>query len=165
MCHNVSVNDGLFGRSFGAGPAGAAPKTAEPSAETKQVWSMLASYKTWPKFAENSTPKPSAMHENMFVVTYHNQIVGQAITSKKLPLPDGALIVKENFAKTTDPMPMALTVMHKQGGAWYWIKAMPDGKVFLDDMNKPMEGKNVPMCTMCHKVAVNDGVFTHDFTK
>lgn len=142
-----------------------APKTTDPSAETRALWSQMANYKSWTKFAENTTPKRSATHENMFVVTYHNQTVAQAITAKTLPLPDGSIIVKENMAQAADPSPMAITVMAKQGGGWYWIKAMPDGKVFLDDMSRPMEGKGVAMCTMCHKVEQNDGVFTHDFTK
>ena len=161
-CH-TAANDSVIGRTFSGGGAMPAPKTADPSSETRQVWALLANYKTWPKFAENPSPKRSATHENMFVVSYHNQAVAQAITSKTLPLPDGALIVKENYAKADDSSPMALTIMHKQGGAWYWIKAMADGKVFLDDAGKAMEGKNVAMCTMCHKASTNDAVLTHNF--
>jgi hypothetical protein len=157
-CSNDSNN--------GAPPATPTPpRTAEPSSTTKAIWSQITSYKTWSKFAENTSPMKSASHENMFVLAYHNTVVAQAITTKTLPLPDGAVIVKENMAMATDATPMALTVMAKQGTDWYWIKAMPDGKVFLDDKGNPMEGKGVAMCTMCHPTAKNDGVITHDFTK
>src|SRR5262245_10379990 len=78
------------------------PKTAEASAETKRVLGLTTGYKSWSKFAENQTPKPSVAHEGMFVVAYHNQVVAQALASKTLPLPDGSVIVKENMARPND---------------------------------------------------------------
>ena len=57
---------------------------------------------------------------------------------------------------------MALTIMHKQGSDWYWCQVTPDGKVFVED-GTPLEGKNVTMCTNCHKAAANDAVLTHSF--
>jgi len=102
---------------------------------------------------------------NMFVVTFHNDIVTQAITEKTLPLPDGAIIVKQNLAKATDTQPMAVTVMSKQSGAWYWLEATPDGRAILDSMGTPLEGTDVAMCINCHGVhASNDDVITHDFS-
>jgi mono/diheme cytochrome c family protein len=62
---------------------------------------------------------------------------------------------------------MAITVMSKQNGSWYWLEATPDGKVIVDDMmdkGAPLEGKDVAMCVGCHTSAAdNDMVFTHDF--
>jgi hypothetical protein len=126
----------------------------------------ISGYQSWPTFTENSTPKQSASHMNMFVVTFHNDVVTQAISAKTLPLPDGAIIVKQNLAKATDTQPMALTVMSKQSGVWYWLEATPDGRVILDAMGKPLEGTDVTMCIGCHGMhAGNDEVITHDFTQ
>jgi hypothetical protein len=142
------------------------PQTATPSAASSALLAGIAGYQNWPKFPENSTPKQSASHMNMFVVTFHNDVVTQAISAKTLPLPEGAIIVKQNLAKATDTQPMALTVMSKQSGAWYWLEATPDGKVILDSMGKPLEGTDVAMCANCHDMhASNDDLITHDFSK
>ena len=103
----------------------------------------------------------------MYVLAHHNDVVGQAIADKTLPLPDGSIIVKDNFAKADDSMPMAVTVMSKQGGKWYWIEASPDGMVMVDqmmDVGAPLEGNDVKMCVGCHvSWKDNDYVGTHVF--
>jgi hypothetical protein len=142
------------------------PQTVAPSAASSALLAQISGYQSWPTFTENSTPKQSASHMNMFVVTYHNDVVTQAISGKTLPLPDGAIIVKQNLAKATDTQPMALTVMSKQSGSWYWLEATPDGKVILDTMGKPLEGTDVTMCITCHGMHVsNDDVITHNFSQ
>jgi len=138
------------------------PVLMPASAATKQVLALTAGYQSWSKFPENQSLKPSPTHKNMQVISYYNDAVGGSMTSGSLPLPDGALIVKENWAKADDPGPMALTIMHKQGGDWYWCQVTPDGQVFVEDGNA-LEGKNVAMCTNCHKSAANDAVLTHTF--
>ncbi len=156
----------------GAGGAGGTGggmqmQTAEPSAESKALWAKIQGYSTWAKFTENQTPVPSKSHMDMFVVTYHNDVVADAVTNNTLPLPDGAILVKDNFASADAAMPMAVTVMSKEGGEWYWLEATPDGKVVIDSMmdkGKPLEGKGVTMCVGCHDGAKdNDQVFTHKF--
>ncbi len=141
----------------------------EPTADTKALLAKTSDYKTWTKFAENATPVASESHMKMFVVTYHNTVVGDAVTSKTLPLPDGAIIVKENYPTADAQMPMALTIMSKQSGSWYWAEVTPDGKVVVDammDKGKPLEGTDVKMCVSCHTTKKdNDWVFVHDFKK
>lgn len=135
-----------------------------PSADSQALFAKVADYATWPKFSENAEPKPSKAHMNMFVVTYHNDVVTAAIASHTLPLPDGAVIVKQNKMKPDAP-PQSLTIMSKQGGKWYWLDATPDGHVVtINDMAQ--EGFGAPMCTKCHDDASNnDFVFTHPFAK
>jgi hypothetical protein len=143
-------------------------KTVPPSPETQQLLGRISGYRTWMKFPENLTPKLSAQHGNMYVVAYHNDIVKQAMERKLLPLPDGALIVKDNLAMPSDAMPMVITVMSKQSEKWYWLEATPEGQVVVDEMvdkGKPLEGFGVAMCTGCHgaRKDTNDYIFTHDF--
>lgn len=138
-------------------------KTVPPSDQTKAVWAQIQGYETWPMFPENTTPKPSAAHMGMFVVAHYNPIVGQAITSHALPLADGALIVKDNFAHADDKTPMAITLMSKQSGKWYFVEATPDGMVMTDPTGAALEGTDVKMCTACHDASKNDGVVTHTF--
>lgn len=149
----------------GAGSGGAMPQAVEPSAATKAIWADLQGYGSWPTFAENPTPKASQSHMKAYVLAHYNDVVAAAIAGKTLPLPDGAIIVKDNFMSPTDAQPMAVTVMAKQAGSWYWIEAMPNGMVMVDTTGQPLEG-NVAMCTGCHDGAkANDDVLTHDFTK
>ncbi|MBI3184314.1 MAG: hypothetical protein HYZ28_19445 [Myxococcales bacterium] len=72
--------------------------------------------------------------------------------------------MKENRAKA-DAKPEALTVMAKEGGRWFWIKATPDAKKVFTDKGQPIAGKDVAMCAGCHAQAPADEVFTHDFGK
>lgn len=151
----------------GAGDASTEMKTSTPSADTTALWSKSSGYKSWPKFMENATPKLSSSHMKSFVITFHNDVVTQAISNKTLPLPDGAILVKENYMRADDPMPMALTVMSKQGGKWYWVEEMPDGTAVIDDaMGHPLEGYDVAMCVGCHATqSANDSVYTHNFSQ
>ena len=137
---------------------------AAPTADSQALIAKTSSYATWPKFTENSEPKASKAHMNMYVVTFHNDVVTAAIAAHTLPLPDGAVIVKQNKMKPDAP-PQSLTIMSKQGGKWYWLDATPDGKVVtINDMAQ--EGFGAPMCTKCHDDASNnDYVFTHSFAK
>jgi hypothetical protein len=99
----------------------------------------------------------------MFVLSYYNDVVGTAMDDGTLPLPDGSIIVKENYGEEGDPMPMALTVMSKMDSEWYWVQGTPDGQVFMGP-DGPLEGTDVGMCVMCHSAAAdNDYVMVHEF--
>lgn len=138
---------------------------AMPTADSQAVFAKAKDYASWPKFAENAEPKASKGHMNMFVVTYHNDVVTAAIGAHTLPLPDGAIIVKENKMKADEPA-HALTIMSKQGGKWYWLETSPDGSHVITMNDMPQEGYDAPMCTKCHADASNnDDVFTHSFAK
>jgi len=146
--------------------APSAPQTVAPSSETESVLAATSGYSAWAMFPENTAPTLSKAHMGMYVVAHYNDVVATAVQAKTLPLPDGALIVKDNFAHADDKMPMAITVMSKQSGGWYWIEATSDGKVILDSMGKALEGTDVAMCVGCHESKKsNDYVMTHDFTK
>ncbi len=158
MAHGDSMGSG------GMGMMNMKMGMAAPSSDSQAVLAKVKDYASWPKFAENLEPKLSKAHMDMYVVTYHNDVVAAAIKSKTLPLPDGALIVKQNKMKA-DESPHALTIMSKQGGKWYWLEASPDGMVMtMNDM--PQEGYDAPMCVKCHTDASNnDFMFTHSFAK
>jgi len=147
----------------GAGGGASAPVLTAASADTKVLWSDISGYAKWGQFPQSTERTLSKTHNNMFVISYINDVVTKAVADGTVPLPDGAIIVKENYAKKDDLMPMALTVMSKMGQEWYWAQGTPDGKVF-GGPDGPLEGKNVGMCVMCHGAATNnDSVLTHTF--
>lgn len=136
---------------------------ADPSPASQAILAAAKDYATWPKFAEAPTPKKSEGHMGMWVLPFHNQVVTDAIAKHTLPLPDGAVIVKQEMMKA-DAAPMSITVMSKQGGAWYYVKASPDGMKVMTMNGMAMEGPEVAMCKDCHdNAADNDFVLTHKF--
>jgi hypothetical protein len=144
------------------------PMLAEPSEEAAKVLDDIADYEAWSLFAENEERMESASHApggmKMWVLAYRNDIVAEAETQGTLPLPDGSIIVKENYPGEDAETPMALTVMAKQDGEWFWLQSTPDGKVMVDPEGNPMAGTDVPMCLTCHEGAEdNDFVYLHDF--
>jgi len=147
------------GHAVGGGPLATAPA----SAETKALLAKIQGYKKWPKFPENAQPAFSKQHDKMWVLAYYNDVVGRAIQARTLPLPDGAIIVKDNMASADAPEPTVLTTMSKQGGHWYWAETTPNGNVVVLD-GKPAEGFRVAECSNCHaQAADNDQVYTHEF--
>ena len=136
---------------------------ADPAADTAPALAAAQGYASWPKFAENQQPNKSEGHMGMFVLAFHNKVVGDAITAKTLPLPDGAVIVKEEMM-SADAKPMSVTIMSKQGGAWYYVKASPDLMKVMTMNGMALEGKSVGMCKDCHdQGSDNDFVMTHKF--
>lgn len=119
------------------GPSGAA------------LWELLTKmnyskkFKMWPgktSFYEGTEP------HGALLTTYVNIPAFMGIAGKKGTLPEGSLIVKENYS--ADKKLMAITIMYKaraynpDAGDWFWAKYAPDGKI-------EAEGK-VEACIKCH---------------
>ncbi|MDE2816570.1 MAG: cytochrome P460 family protein [Chloroflexota bacterium] len=92
--------------------------------------------------------------------TYFNAIALQAITDKAGSIPEGGMVVKENYMP--DGKLAAITVMYKAAGYenpeannWFFLKYAPDGVI---EAEGPVQG-----CTECHgDVRDNDFLFTAD---
>ncbi len=90
--------------------------------------------------------------------TFVNNIAYDAIQAKAGGYPDGAVIVKENYAPDGKKLG-AITVMKKvkgydpEHGDWFWAKYGPDGRV-------QASGK-VASCIACHgRAKAQDYVFS-----
>ena len=93
----------------------------------------------------------------MLLTTYLNPAAYDALTGKDGVMPEGAVIVKENY--TPEGELAATTMMYKKSGCnadhndWFWLKVLADGTV---DKQGKVEG-----CQTCHgEVADNDYVWT-----
>ncbi len=92
--------------------------------------------------------------------TYFNAIALQAITDKAGSVPEGGMVVKNNYMP--DGKLAAITVMYKAAGyenpeanGWFFLKYAPDGVI---EAEGPVQG-----CTECHSdVQDNDFLFTAD---
>jgi hypothetical protein len=131
-----------------------------PAADGKALWDYLKMEKyakNWKMWPGKKAFYPGKEPHGALLTTYVNKIAYDAIKGKKGQLPDGAIIVKENYSP--DKKLGALTVMYKvkgynpAAGDWFWVKYLPDGKVAV-------EGK-VDACINCHASAkANDYVGT-----
>ena len=121
-------------------------------ADGKALWDYLKKEnyaKNWKMWPGKKALYPGKEPHGALLTTYVNKTAYMAIEKKTGMLPDGAIIVKENY--TPDKKLAALTVMYKvkgynpAAGDWFWVKYLPDGKIAV-------EGK-VQACIDCHGMA------------
>ncbi len=111
-------------------------------------------WKMWPgKDALYEGQKP----HGVLLTTYVNDIAYKALMERPGEMPDGGIIVKENY--TPDEKLAAVTVMYKEKGFdpnhndWYYLKYAPDCTIEAQG--------GVQSCMECHaKAKGNDWLFT-----
>ncbi len=150
-CHARSkANDYIFLANVAPNPAPNAAAVGQFLANSnyREAWRL------WPGTTEKQA---SAAPHGAMVSIWLNELAYNAIQSRAGRMPEGALIVKENFMP--DRTLAALTVMYKSTGFdpanndWYWLQQTPDGAAAA-------EGR-VQGCTNCHNaVASNDLLYT-----
>ncbi len=91
------------------------------------------------------------------LTTYLNPAAFEALDNKAGVLPNGAIVVKENYTPGSELA--AITVMYKRTGYnpdhndWFWLKVLADGTVEKEGM--------VMGCQECHgDVKDNDYIWT-----
>ena len=111
-------------------------------------------WERWPGLGELY---PSEEPHGLLLTTYMNTAAFDARRDWPGEMPNGAMIVKENY--TADGVFDATTVMYKHIGYnpdhnnWFWLKAAADGTVQAEGM---VEG-----CQTCHgKRSSNDYIMT-----
>lgn len=122
--------------------------TGQPNALGAEVWEHItkAPYTKWKMWPGREAFYPGTEPHGVLLTTYVTGNAYEAIEAKKRPLPDGSIIVKENY--TPDKTLAAITVMMKKSGYnpdagdWFWAKYAPGGKIMA-------EGK-IGGCIGCH---------------
>jgi hypothetical protein len=122
--------------------------TARPEPTEQAVWAHLRddSYRNWPLWPGTTERYPGSEPHGMQLTTYVNDVALQALRQRIVPLPDGSIIVKENYMP--DGSYDAATVMYKrQGfnpgqGDWFWAK--------YDEQGVAEVAGRVEMCQGCH---------------
>lgn len=116
-----------------------------------ESWSTgISGYRDW-----QLAPGTEPMHEDagnphgQFGSVYINQVASAAIMGNGETLPDGSILVRENFNE--EQVLIKLTVMRKHAGAWFWAVYEPDGMV--------QAAGEIQSCAACHREASRDGVF------
>ncbi|MBI4286694.1 MAG: cytochrome P460 family protein [Chloroflexi bacterium] len=114
-------------------------------------------YTKWKMWPGKSALYPGREPHGAMLTTYVTDNAFSAIQGKKGKIPEGSIIVKENYMP--DRQLAAVTVMYKVKGFdpahndWFWLKYAPDGKI-------DVAGK-VDMCYDCHgQQKDNDFIYT-----
>jgi hypothetical protein len=133
---------------------------AMPGSDAEDLWSYITeknSYEGWGFWPGYVGIYPGKSPHGAYLKLYANPVALKAAREGK-PMPEGAILVKENYGKDKKTL-MAVTPMYKiegynpDGGDWYWVKYGPDGKVMASGQPKG--------CISCHgTVKDNDWLFT-----
>ena len=147
----------------------AAPAVEMPDTTGAAVWGYLQavgyreSFSLWPETSELYTGREP---HGMLLTTYVNDVARQALTTGASAMPEGAIVVKENYMP--DSTFAAVTVMYKVTGYnpehadWFFTKHFPSGELFAMPNGMAMEGR-LPGCQNCHLGRRdNDYLFTSD---
>ena len=131
-----------------------------PSPEAKTFWTYIDQvnpYTEWNYFPGYEGMYPGKSPHGAYLKLYANEAAYRAAKNGE-KMPDGAILVKENYAKDKETL-AAITPMYKvkgynpTAGNWFWAKYGPDGKAAVS-------GK-VDSCIKCHNAAKgNDYLFT-----
>jgi hypothetical protein len=127
-----------------ADPTAAAAQ--EPTADA--VWQQLQTqnYRSWPLFPGTTERYRGTDPHGAQLTTYVNELARGALAAGTFPLPDGSIIVKENYMP--DGTFDASTVMLKRQGFnpqhndWFWAKYDAAGTAEVSG--------RVEMCEACH---------------
>ncbi|NND70466.1 MAG: hypothetical protein HKN43_02700 [Rhodothermales bacterium] len=143
-----------------------------PDTTGAAVWAYIqdADYQnTWTSWPGKGSLYTGQQPHGALLTTYLNDVAAEALASKSGSMPDGAIIVKENYMP--DENLAAVTVMHKvqdynpAEGNWFYSKHLPDGALDQMPNGMGMQGK-VPGCIGCHRAqSANDFIFTSSLSE
>lgn len=125
-----------------------------PEPEAGSFWTYISEtdpYTQWDMWPGKEGIYEGQSPHGAYLKLYINDTARKALKEKKA-MPEGAIIVKENYGKDKEKL-MAVTPMYKKkgynpdAGDWFWAKYGPDGKV--------MKAGKVKGCINCHRARDN----------
>lgn len=119
----------------------------EPTADAFWDYISRVDYTQWQFYPGYEGMYPGESPHGAHLKLYANDIAYEAAKNGE-PMPDGAILVKENYGKDESTL-VAITPMYKvsgynpDAGDWFWAKYGADGKT--------MTAGKVDSCISCHK--------------
>lgn len=109
-------------------------------------------YRKWPFYPETGVLYPGKHPRGSLLITYVSPETLLALQDKQGRLPDGTIIIKENY--NLQKKLQTTTIMYRlngydpENGNWFWLKYTPDQTILE-------EGK-VGECIRCHQTVKNN---------
>lgn len=166
----VAVALAIAGWAFTGTATPAAPdadQMADPDTTGAAIWAHLQAedyQESWSLYPGTTELYEGQEPHGMLLTTYVNELAEEALEADADRLPEGAIVVKENYKPNGDLV--AITVMYKRDGYnpdhndWFFTKHLPDGSLDQMPNGMAMEGR-VPGCQACHsRQQENDYLFT-----
>lgn len=139
-------------------PAQKAQKAPTTGPEFWAYISQTHPYTKWVLWPGHEALHPGQSPHGAFIRSFVNATAHRAIAKKEKMMPDGAIIVKQNYGDDKKTL-AAITTMYKvkgynpEAGDWFWAEYGPDGK--------EMASGKVAACIDCHgKQKAADYIFT-----
>jgi len=127
-----------------------------PDTTGAALWSYLQQQdyqENWALYPGTTELYEGTEPHGMLLTTYVNDAARRALRNDADRMPDGAIIVKENYTPNADLA--AITVMYKRDGYnaehhdWFFAKYLPDGSLDQAPNGMALQGR-VPGCQACH---------------
>jgi hypothetical protein len=144
---------------------------AGPDTSGASVWSHIqeANYQgSWTSWPDKGSLYTGQQPHGALLTTYLNEAAAEALAAKAGTMPEGAIIVKENYMP--DESLAAVTVMYKVKGYnpgegdWFYSKHNPDGTLAMA-ADMALEGR-VAGCVGCHRAkSANDFIYTSSLSE
>lgn len=142
-------------------------RPAAPDTTGAAIWAHLqeSDYQnTWELWPGKDELYEGQEPHGMLLTMYVNDIALEALAAGAASMPDGAIVVKENY--TPDGTLAAITTMYKRNGYnpdhadWFFTKHLASGELDTAPDGMPLEGR-LPGCQGCHVArADNDYLFS-----
>lgn len=117
----------------------------------------MQDYQSWAIVPGSTEKMPGKGAHGKFITTYANAVALNAIQTNASAMPDGAILVKDNFNTPEDGKPWSAVMMKKIDGEWFFGVFFPLYEPKAAGLGTP--GKQLSLCMDCHRKAVNDRVF------
>ena len=143
-----------------------------PDTTGAAIWSYLEGVKyreNWALWPEKGQLYTGQEPHGMLLTSYVNKAALKALTTHAGTMPDGAILIKENYMP--DSTLAAVTVMYKVAGYnpdhndWFFSKHLADGTLDKAPNGMALEGR-VPGCQQCHGAQKgNDYIYTSSLSE
>ena len=116
----------------------------------------MKDYRSWPLIPGSEALSKGTGPHGDFITTYVNPVALKAIESKAEAMPEGALIIKDNF--TEEKEYRSTVIMKKIDGKWFWGTLKPFG--VARSAGNGIDSRRGKTCLNCHtKDGLKDGVY------
>ena len=126
--------------------AGSAPMPEATGRAVAEFITKTSPYEKWSLVPGTTRFRDGKSPHGTFQNVYANDIAMKAFAEGTLPMPDGSIIVKDNF--NADKQRVGLTIMYKKAGFnpagndYFWLR--------LDAEKKPAQEGKLASCAGCH---------------
>ena len=130
----------------------------DPSQDSADLLEDIENYGEWDHHAGVDTHFESGHPGDVWVIAYANEAGIETVEQEQIPVPEGAIFVKEEYDGDGVEDPSAVTVMAKlsdEMGDWYWLKSDPELEQVMEMEGMALEGTEDLGCIGCHAEAAD----------